>query len=189
MPQRCGWCEGDQQYERYHDEVWGVPVFDQKTLFEFLILEGAQAGLSWLTILRRREGYRAAFDQFEISTVAAYDDGKRQSLLEDTRIVRNRLKIASAINNARRVLELEAEGIALPDYLWSFVAGRPIQNHYRQLSDVPVSSQEAMHMSRDMKLRGFNFVGPTICYAFMQATGMVNDHLVGCFRHEECATG
>jgi DNA-3-methyladenine glycosylase I len=186
-PRRCDWCIGDDLYEQYHDEVWGVPVYDRTTLFEFLTLEGAQAGLSWLTILRRQQGYRAAFDQFDISTVAAYDDVRRQALMEDTRIVRNRLKIDSTINNAQRILALEAAGTAFPDYLWSFVDGQPIDNRHRNLADVPASTPEAVKMSRDMKSRGFKFVGPTICYAFMQATGMVNDHLVGCFRHKQCA--
>ena len=172
---------------RYHDEEWGKPLFDNQRLFEFLVLETAQAGLSWITILRRRENYRVAFDAFDVDMIASYDEKKRQSLLADSGIIRNRLKIDSAINNAGKIVDMRNSGTSLSEYLWRFVDGQPVQNHFSRLSDIPASTDVSKKMSRDMKRRGFSFTGPTICYAFMQATGMVNDHLTSCFRYDECA--
>ena len=172
---------------RYHDEEWGKPLFDNQRLFEFLVLETAQAGLSWITILRRRENYRVAFDAFDVDMIASYDEKKRQSLLADSGIIRNRLKIDSAINNAGKIVDMRNSGTSLSEYLWRFVGGQPVQNHFSRLSDIPASTDVSKKMSRDMKRRGFSFTGPTICYAFMQATGMVNDHLTSCFRYDECA--
>ena len=179
---RCGWAKTDLSIA-YHDAEWGVPVHDDRTLFELLVLEGAQAGLSWETILRKRAAYRVAFDRFEIAAVSGYDDRKTQALLADSGIVRNRLKIAAAIGNARAALAVQRECGSLDAYLWSFVGGRPRANDWPRLKDVPVRTPEAEAMSKDLVHRGFRFVGPTICYAFMQAVGMVNDHLVDCFRH------
>ena len=181
---RCGWAKTDLSIA-YHDAEWGVPVHDDRTLFEFLVLEGAQAGLSWETILRKRAAYRAVFDRFEIVAVSGYDDRKTQALLADSGIVRNRLKIVAAIGNARAALAVQRECGSLDAYLWSFVDGRPRTNDWRTLTDVPTRTFEAEAMSKDLVRRGFRFVGPTICYAFMQAVGMVNDHLVSCFRHAE----
>ena len=184
---RCDWCRDDKLYMRYHDEEWGKPLFDNQRLFEFLVLETAQAGLSWITILRRRENYRVAFDAFDVDMIASYDEKKRQSLLADSGIIRNRLKIDSAINNAGKIVDMRNSGTSLSEYLWRFVDGQPVQNHFSRLSDIPASTDVSKKMSRDMKRRGFSFTGPTICYAFMQATGMVNDHLTSCFRYDECA--
>jgi len=181
---RCGWAKTDLSIA-YHDAEWGVPVHDDRTLFEFLVLEGAQAGLSWETILRKRAAYRAVFDRFEIVAVSGYDDRKTQALLADSGIVRNRLKIVAAIGNARAALAVQRECGSLDAYLWSFVGGRPRTNDWPTLEDVPARTPEAEAMSKDLARRGFRFVGPTICYAFMQAVGMVNDHLVSCFRHAE----
>jgi DNA-3-methyladenine glycosylase I len=181
---RCGWAKTDLSIA-YHDAEWGVPVHDDRALFEFLVLEGAQAGLSWETILRKRAAYRVAFDRFEIATVSGYGDRKTQALLADSGIVRNRLKIAAAIGNARAALAVQRECGSLDAYLWSFVDGRPRTNDWPTLKDVPVRTPEAEAMSKDLVHRGFRFVGPTICYAFMQAVGMVNDHLVSCFRRAE----
>jgi DNA-3-methyladenine glycosylase I len=181
---RCGWAKTDLSIA-YHDTEWGVPVHDDRTLFEFLVLEGAQAGLSWETILRKRAAYRVAFDRFEIAAVSGYDDRKIQALLADFGIVRNRLKIAAAIGNAQAALAVQWECGSLDAYLWSFVGGRPRTNDWRTLEDVPARTPEAEAMSKDLIRRGFRFVGPTICYAFMQAVGMVNDHLVSCFRRAE----
>ena len=187
MPQRCAWALtggasiGDA-YLRYHDEVWGVPERDPQVLFEFLILEGAQAGLSWSTILRKLDTYRAAYRGFDPATVAAFDDADVARLLGDEGIVRNRAKVAASIRNARAWLELD-DPVA---HLWSFVDGVPLQNTWPTMADVPAETERSRAMSRDLKRRGFGFVGPTICYAFMQATGMVNDHLMACFRHAEC---
>jgi DNA-3-methyladenine glycosylase I len=181
---RCGWAKTDLSIA-YHDAEWGVPVHDDRTLFELLVLEGAQAGLSWETILRKREAYRVAFDRFEIAAVSGYDDRKIRALLADSGIVRNRLKIAAAIGNARAALAVQRECGSLDAYLWSFVEGRPRTNDWPTLTDVPVRTPEAEAMSKDLVHRGFRFVGPTICYAFMQAVGMVNDHLVSCFRRAE----
>ena len=187
MPQRCAWALtggasiGDA-YLRYHDEVWGVPERDPQVLFEFLILEGAQAGLSWSTILRKLDTYRAAYRGFDPATVAAFDDADVARLLGDEGIVRNRAKVAASIRNARAWLDLD-DPVA---HLWSFVDGVPLQNAWPTMADIPAETERSRAMSRDLKRRGFGFVGPTICYAFMQATGMVNDHLMTCFRHAEC---
>jgi DNA-3-methyladenine glycosylase I len=169
----------------YHDDEWGVPVRDDRTLFEFLLLEGAQAGLSWITILRKREGYRAAFVGFDPQRVAGFDDARIAQLLTDTGIVRNRQKVSSAVTNARAFLEVQREFGSFADYIWAFTDGVPLQNAWRTLSEIPAKTPLAETISRDLKARGFKFVGPTIVYAHMQATGMVNDHLVGCFRHRE----
>ena len=182
--QRCPWAKGDL-YIAYHDIEWGVPIHDDRLLFEFLLLEGAQAGLSWSTILNKRENYRAAFDQFDATLVAGYGKKKQASLLTDPGIVRNRLKIASTIRNAQVFLAVQEEFGSFDRYIWSFVNGRTIRNKRRSMKDVPARTAESDAMSKDLKRRGFNFVGSTICYAFMQAVGMVNDHLVGCFRHAD----
>jgi DNA-3-methyladenine glycosylase I len=182
---RCSWCGDDPLYVAYHDEEWGVPVFDDRRLFEFLILEGAQAGLSWSTILKKREGYRAAFDGFDPQVVASYDERKTAELLSNAGIVRNRLKVASAVSNAQSFLVVQEEYGSFSDYIWAFVDGTPIQNQWRTLADIPATTPLAETISKDLKRCGFRFVGPTIVYAHMQATGMVNDHVVGCFRHPE----
>ena len=180
---RCAWCGDDPLYRAYHDSEWGVPNHDDRHLFEMLILEGAQAGLSWLTILKKRENYRKAFDSFDVERVAAYSQGDVQRLLTDPGIVRNRLKIASAIKNAQAVLHIQEEFTTLDAYLWRFVDGTPRQNEWNSMAEVPARTAQSDTMSKDLKHRGFNFVGTTICYAFMQAVGMVNDHIVACFRH------
>jgi DNA-3-methyladenine glycosylase I len=185
MKNRCGWGNSDPLYVVYHDEEWGVPVQDDRRLFEMLILEGAQAGLSWLTILKKRENYRKAFDGFDPVKVAAYGPREVQRLLADPGIVRNRLKIAAAIQNARGVLALQQQHGSLAAFLWRYVEGRPFQNARQSLADLPVRTEQSDAMSKDLKKLGFNFVGSTICYAFMQAVGMVNDHVVDCFRHAE----
>ncbi len=182
---RCGWAGSDPLYLRYHDEEWGVPVHDDGRLFELLILEGAQAGLSWLTILRRREGYRNAFARFDPTRVAAFGAADVRRLLADPGIVRNRRKIEATIANARAFLAVQAEHGSFGRYLWSFVGGKPRQNAWRQLDEIPAETEESRALSRDLRRRSFSFVGPTICYATMQAAGLVNDHLVGCFRHAE----
>ena len=179
---RCSWASGDEMVA-YHDAEWGVPLHDDRALFEFLILEGAQAGLSWSTILRKRENYRRAFDGFDPRKIARYDDRKVGALLEDAGIVRNRLKVASTISNAQAFLEAQKEFGSFDAYIWGFVGGRPMQNRRRAPEEVPARTAESDAMSKDLARRGFRFVGSTICYAFMQATGMVNDHLTGCFRH------
>ena len=184
-PARCPWATSDPLYVPYHDEEWGVPLHDERRLFEMLVLEGAQAGLSWLTILRRREGYRRAFDRFDPRAVARYGPRDVERLLADGGIIRNRLKVASAINNARAFLAVQDEFGSFDDYVWRFVDGRPIRNAWTKLEEVPAQTAVSNAMSKDLRKRGFTFVGPTICYAHMQATGMVNDHLVGCFRHRE----
>jgi DNA-3-methyladenine glycosylase I len=184
MTERCGWVSADPLYLNYHDEEWGVPIrSDDDALFERICLEGAQAGLSWITILRKRDHYRAAFDQFSPAKVAAYDDAKVAELMANPGIVRNRLKIAAAINNAQRVLAVQAELGSFSDYLWSFVGGQTIHNQWESLAHIPAETDISRAMSKDLKRRGFKFVGSTICYAMMQAVGMVNDHTVGCFRH------
>ena len=185
MTKRCKWCKGDPLYIDYHDKEWGVPVHDDRLLFEFLILEGAQAGLSWLTILRKRENYRKAFNFFDYQKIAGYDQDDLNRLLADSGIVRNRLKITSAIRNARCVLNIQEDFGSLDFYLWRYVEGSPIQNQWKPMAEVPAKTKISEMMSKDLKKRGFNFVGPTICYAFMQAVGMVNDHTTNCFRHEE----
>jgi DNA-3-methyladenine glycosylase I len=181
---RCPWAKGEQ-YVEYHDTEWGVPVHDDRLLFEFLILEGAQAGLSWETILKKRQNYREAFDQFDPNVIAKYDKRKQQSLLANAGIVRNRLKIAAAIQNSKAFLDVQKEFGTFDKYIWSFVGGRPQHNARKSMSDVPASTSESDAMSKDLKRRRFKFVGSTICYAFMQAVGIVNDHLVECFRHAQ----
>ena len=182
---RCGWAGDDPLYIAYHDREWGVPVHDDRSLFEFLVLEGAQAGLSWITILRKRPAYRAAFAGFDPAAVARFDARRVRALLRDAGIVRNRAKIAAAVGNARAFLEVQKEFGSFDAYIWRFVDGRPRRNAWKTLRQIPPSTRESEAMSRDLKARGFRFVGPTICYAHMQATGMVNDHLVGCFRYRE----
>ncbi|HWX19730.1 MAG TPA: DNA-3-methyladenine glycosylase I [Candidatus Binatia bacterium] len=179
---RCAWANGDL-YIAYHDHEWGRPVHDDRLLFEFLILEGAQAGLSWITILKKRENYRRAFDNFDPRRVARYDARKIQKLLADPGIVRNRLKLESAVRNAKAVLNVQKEFGSLSKYLWQFVGGQPIRNRWKSLKEIPARTPESDAMSKDLKKRGFNFVGSTICYAFMQAVGMVNDHTTDCFRY------
>ncbi|MCW5936912.1 MAG: DNA-3-methyladenine glycosylase I [Fimbriimonadaceae bacterium] len=185
MP-RCAWAEGSEVYQRYHDEEWGVPVLDDRVLFEFLILEGAQAGLSWSTILNRRAGYRRAYQGFDPQVVARYTEADQQRLLSDEGIIRNRAKVASSVNNAIAFLRVVEEFGSFSNYQWRFVDGRPIQNTWKSLDEVPAVTKEAEEFSKDLKKRGFNFVGPTIMYAHMQAVGMVNDHLVDCPRHRHC---
>ena len=182
---RCPWCGTDPLYVAYHDSEWGMPVHDDRLLFEFLTLEGAQAGLSWLTILRKRDAYRRAFDGFDAEKVARYGQRQVARLLADPGIVRNRLKIAAAINNAQRFLDVQEAFGSFDDYIWRFVEGRPIQNRWKRLGQVPATTGESDALSRDLRARGFKFVGSTICYAHMQATGMVNDHLTTCFRHAQ----
>jgi len=186
MPIRCQWAGSDPLHVAYHDQEWGVPVLsDDRTLFEFLILEGAQAGLSWSTILKKRESYPAAFDNFDPAKVAAYDDAKIAELLANPGIVRNRLKVNAAIRNARAFRSVQAEFGSFGAYIWRFVDGRPRQNAWRAPAEIPARTPEAEAMSKDLQRRSFTFVGPTICYAFMQAVGMVNDHTVDCFRYHE----
>jgi len=182
---RCAWSGTDPLYVAYHDEEWGVPLHDDRLLFEFLVLEGAQAGLSWSTVLRKRDAYRQAFDRFDPRKVAGYDKRKVASLLADAGIIRNRAKIESAIKNAQEFLDVQAEFGSFDAYQWRFVDGRPIQNRWRAVGDIPTRSAQSDAMSNDLKSRGFTFVGSTIVYAHMQAVGMVNDHLVGCFRYAE----
>ena len=182
---RCDWPGEDRLMIEYHDHEWGTPLWDDRKLFEFLILEGAQAGLSWQTILRKREGYRLAFTDFDPARVAQYGDAEVARLLADPDIVRNRLKIAAAIGNARALLELQNQGDSFSQFIWSFVGGMPVDNCRHDSEDVPSTSPQSEAMSRELRRRGFRFVGPTICYAFMQAAGLVNDHLVTCFRHQE----
>jgi len=181
---RCSWARDDLA-RRYHDEEWGVPLHDDHRLFEFIVLEGAQAGLSWDTILRKRESYREAFDNFDPAKIARYDARRVERLLKNEGIVRNRLKIASAISNAKAYLKVTEEFGTFDEYMWGFVDGAPLRNAWKNRKEVPVETPQAVAMSKDLRKRGFNFVGPTICYAFMQAVGMVNDHVVDCFRHRE----
>jgi len=185
MNKRCDWPGNDPLYCAYHDNEWGVPVHDDQKLFEFLMLEGAQAGLSWITILRKRENYRAAFDGFDANRVARYDADKIESLLQDAGIVRNRLKVMAAVNNAQRFLAVQEEFGSFDTFIWRFVDGRPKQNKWRNMGEIPATSPESEAMSQELKRRGFKFVGATICYAHMQATGMVNDHTMDCFRYKE----
>ncbi|WP_238402958.1 DNA-3-methyladenine glycosylase I [Paenibacillus mesophilus] len=184
---RCGWVNDDPLYIEYHDREWGVPVHDDHALFERLVLEGAQAGLSWYTILRKREHYREAFDRFDPAKVAKYDENKIEELMANSGIVRNRLKINSAIRNANAFLRVQEQFGSFDEYIWRFVGGNPIRNSWQKLSDVPATTPISEAMSKDLKKRGFTFVGPTICYAMMQATGMVQDHLTSCFCHGETA--
>ncbi|HEV2320340.1 MAG TPA: DNA-3-methyladenine glycosylase I [Verrucomicrobiae bacterium] len=181
---RCPW-PTDDLYVRYHDEEWGVPVHDDRRLFEFLILEGAQAGLSWRTVLNKRENYRKAFDHFDAEKIARYGQGRIKKLMNNEGIIRNRMKIESAIQNARAFLEVREEFGSFDAYQWRFVEGRPVINHYKTMRDVPARTKLSDSMSKDLITRGFKFVGSTICYAHMQAVGMVNDHLITCFRHQE----
>ncbi len=182
---RCAWLGTDPRYVRYHDKEWGVPVHDDRLLFEFLVLEGAQAGLSWSTILNKRDHYREAFDRFDPSAVATYDKAKIESLLSDPGIVRNRRKVESAIGNARAFLAVQQEFRSFACYIWGFTDGRTIHNAWASIEEVPAQTPESIAMSVELKKRGFKFVGPTICYAFMQAVGMVNDHTIDCFRYHE----
>lgn len=185
METRCQWAGTDPLYVAYHDLEWGVPVHDDRTLFEFLVLEGAQAGLSWSTILKKRDAYRVAFDGFDPAIVAAYGDAKVAELLANPGIVRNRLKVAATITNAQAYLALQSSGQPFGEFLWQFVQGKPLQNARHALSEVPAKTPESDAMSKALLKAGFKFVGSTICYAFMQASGMVNDHLVGCHRHAQ----
>lgn len=187
MLQRCEWAGSDPRMVAYHDHEWGVPVYDDQRLFEFLILEGAQAGLSWSTILNKREAYRAAFAGFDPKRVARYGERQIAQLLGNAGLVRNRLKLNGAVRNAKAFLAVQDEFGSFADYVWRFVDGRPRQNAWRSLKEIPATSAESDALSKDLKRRGFTFVGSTICYAFMQATGLVNDHLTGCFRHLEVA--
>lgn len=183
---RCGWCSSTELYRKYHDEEWGVPSFDDDHLFEMLILEGNQAGLSWITVLNKRENYRKAFDGFDAEKMARYDEKKFQELINNAGIIRNKLKINAAIHNAKLYLDLKDKGISLSDYLWKFTEGKVIVNSFKDLSEVPATTAISDKMSKQMKKDGFKFVGSTVMYAHMQATGMVNDHITSCFRYQEC---
>ncbi len=182
---RCNWCEGDTLYESYHDNVWGKPIYDDTKLFEFLTLEGAQAGLSWITVLRRQESYKAAFDHYDLQKIIAYDEDKIESLMHNEKIIRNRLKIKSVVKNANGVLQIQKEYGSLSEFLWAYVDHKPILNHYNSLDDVPAETEVSKQISKDLKKRGFSFVGPTIIYAYMQAIGMVNDHISSCFLYKD----
>ncbi len=184
---RCGWCVKDPIYTAYHDNEWGVPVYDDSKLFEFIVLEGAQAGLSWLQILKRREGYRRAFARFRPEKVAEFTEKDVERLLNDSSIIRNRLKIESAVRNARAFCETANKFGSFSNYIWGFVDNVPVQNRHHQLEDIPAETPLSRKISKDLRARGFRFVGPIIVYSHMQATGMVNDHIVSCFRHEETA--
>ncbi len=180
---RCSWCGNDQLYIKYHDEEWGVPVYDDDTLFEFLVLETFQAGLSWITVLKKRENFRNAFDNFNCKKIAYYKEDTVQSLLQNTGIIRNKLKIKAAISNAQAFIEIQKEKGSFSDYCWAFVNGKPIVNSYQSLSEVPANTPLSDTISKDLKKRGFKFVGSTVVYAYMQAIGMVNDHLTSCFKY------
>ena len=182
---RCSWCIGSEVYQQYHDTEWGVPVHDDQKLFEFSVLEGAQAGLSWITILKRREGYREAFANFDPNKIALFGPNKIEELMQFEGIIRNRRKIESAIANAKAFLKIQAEFGSFDKYIWGFVNGQPIINQFKTMAEVPAQTNLSVKISKDLKQRGFSFVGPTIIYALMQATGMVNDHLTDCFRHKE----
>jgi DNA-3-methyladenine glycosylase I len=182
---RCAWAEGDARYESYHDHEWGVPVYDDRLMFEFLILEGFQAGLSWLTILKKRENFRAAFDGFNAERIARYQQSKLDQLLADPGIIRNKLKVAAAVTNAQATLALRESGVTLCGYFWSFVDGKPVVNKWTAMGEIPAVTPLAERISKDMKQRGFKFVGPTIIYAHLQAAGLVNDHVVSCPRHKQ----
>lgn len=186
MKNRCDWAEGQfEEYIKYHDKEWGLPVRDDKTHFEFLILEGAQAGLSWSTVLKKRKGYRKAFANFDVKGVASFDEDKIQELLQFEGIIRNRLKVRAAVNNAQRFIEVQKEFGSFDKYAWSFVGGKPIVNKWKTVKEVPATSKDSDAISKDLKKRGFKFVGSTIIYAHMQACGLVNDHLIDCFRYNE----
>lgn len=182
---RCGWVSNDPLYIQYHDEEWGVPLFDDHRLFEFLILETFQAGLSWITVLRKRENFRKAFDGFDVEKVAAFDESKIASLMEDAGIIRNGAKIRAAVSNAQVFIQVQKDFGSFRKYIWDFVDGKPLQPDLRSLKDIPAKTELAEKISKDLKKRGFKFVGPTVVYAHMQATGMVNDHTIDCFRHKE----
>ena len=182
---KCGWCVGDDLYESYHDNEWGVPVRDDVTMFELLILETFQAGLSWITILRKRENFRKAFDNFDYRKIADYDEAKIQELLQDAGIIRNKLKIRATVSNAKAFMEVQQEFGTFCEYIWGFVNGTPIRNRFDDYRNAPASTELSDHISKDLKKRGFKFVGSTVIYAHMQATGMVNDHEINCFRYEE----
>ena len=182
---RCSWCEGDALYEQYHDKEWGVPIFDDLKLFEFLTLETFQPGLSWITILRKREHFRKVFDQFDYEKVARYGDEKINALLNNQSIIRNKQKIKAAVNNAQRFIAIRQKHGTFSQYIWDFVGGKPLQNSFKTLEEIPAKTALSERISKDLKQNGFQFVGPTVVYAHMQATGMVNDHLVGCFRNQE----
>lgn len=182
---RCSWCGTDPLYIKYHDEEWGVPIKDDKTMFEFLLLETFQAGLSWITILRKRENFRKAFDGFDYEKIAKYDQNKIDSLLQDSGIIRNKLKVNSAVTNAKAFIEIQKEFGSFTEYIWRFVDGKTIKNNWESSKEVPATTQESDALSKDLKKRGFKFVGSTVVYAHMQATGMVNDHIESCFRHSE----
>jgi len=184
---RCTWCGNDPLYQQYHDREWGVPCRDDQTLFEYVTLEGAQAGLSWITVLRKRETYRKAFAEFDVHKVAAFDQEDIERLLEDPGIVRNRLKVASTISNARHFIALQKEHGNFSNYIWGFVDGTPVVNHWESLAEIPVSTELSDRISKEMKKRGFKFFGTTICYAFLQAVGVVNDHTTDCFRYGQTA--
>ncbi len=186
---RCPWCLSDPLYKEYHDREWGVPVHDDRRQFEFLVLESAQAGLSWLTILKRREGYRRLYAGFDPELVVHFDDERVERMLKDPSIIRNRKKILSSINNARQFLEISHEYGSFCEFLWDFVDGRPVINHFNRMEEVPATSPLSDRISKELKRRGFQFLGSTIVYAHLQATGLVNDHLTGCFRHRECMEG
>lgn len=180
--ERCAWCGTDELYVKYHDEEWGVPVHDDRKHFEFLVLESAQAGLSWITILRKRENYRLAYDGFDVHKVAAYDDAKVEELLHNPGIVRNRLKVAASINNAKQFLIIQEEFGSFDKYIWSFTGHQPVMNHWQSMSEIPATSELSDRVSADLKVRGFKFLGTTIVYAHLQATGLVNDHITRCFK-------
>ncbi|MEX2601139.1 MAG: DNA-3-methyladenine glycosylase I [Balneolaceae bacterium] len=182
---RCSWCLGFPEYIHYHDTEWGVPSYNDLHQFEMLILEGAQAGLSWATVLKKREGYREAFERFDPEKIARYGSEKIESLLQNPAIIRNRLKVESTVSNAQAFLKIVESGRDFSDYMWQFTDGKPLVNHFQSLSELPAKTEQSDRMSKQLKKDGFKFVGSTICYAHMQATGMVNDHLIGCFRYEE----
>ena len=186
MKKRCPWAGNDPIYVKYHDSEWGVPLHDDRQLFEFLLLDGFQAGLSWITILKKRANYRKAFDHFDARKIATYNTRKIKQLLSNKGIIRNKLKIEAAVQNAKSFLMIQDEFGSFNDYIWQFTGGKTIRNTWKTLDQIPAWTEESVSMSKDLKIRGFKFVGPTICYAFMQAAGMVNDHLVGCFRYHEC---
>jgi len=185
MKHRCAWCGEDTLYQQYHDTEWGVPSFDDRHLFEMLILEGAQAGLSWITVLKKRARYQQLFDHFDAAKIALYDDRKIEQLLQDPGIIRNRLKVNSAIVNARLFLEIQSQYGSFSEYIWQFINGEPRRNHWESISSIPANTKESDIMSKALKKKGFKFVGSTICYAYMQSVGMVNDHTTDCFRYQE----
>ncbi len=182
---RCEWCVGDDLYEAYHDEEWGIPVYDDDTLFEFLILETFQAGLSWITVLRKRENFRKAFDHFDYKKIATYQQDKIDALLQDAGIIRNKLKVRATVSNAQVFIKVQEEFGSFSKYIWGFVDGKPIKNAFKSLKEIPANTPLSDTISKDLKKRGFKFVGTTVIYALMQATGMVNDHLVDCFRYDQ----